>query len=117
VDRCLNCQYYDRHKGDGGGGKSAHAGQCRRNAPLLSPINPKNYMIEGVWPTVRDEDWCGEYKASSMQRRPESSTSRADALLGAIGTAAASQTSTLPRVGSSAGAPTSIGIARNGGDD
>jgi hypothetical protein len=52
-----------------------------------------------------------------MQRRPESSTSRADALLGAIGTAAASQTSTLPRVGSSAGAPTSIGIARNGGDD
>jgi hypothetical protein len=20
-------------------------------------------MIEGVWPTVRDDDWCGEWKA------------------------------------------------------
>jgi len=26
-------------------------------------------MIEGVWPTVRDDDWCGEWKAAA--RRPE----------------------------------------------
>ena len=111
MDRCLNCQYYDRHGASGGGGKSTHAGQCRRNAPMLSPISPKNYMIEGVWPTVRDEDWCGEFKAARNAARSRRHTAR-DALLGAIGTAAASQTSTLPRVGSSAGAPTSIGIAR-----
>ena len=120
MDRCLNCQFYDRHGGSGAGGKSSNGGQCRRNAPMLSPNTAKNYLIEGVWPTVRDEDWCGEHKASA-QRRSESSTQRADALLGAIGSAAtaatgSSSTSSLPRVGSSAASPTSIGIARGGND-
>ena len=114
MERCLNCQYYDRHGGSGSGGKSANGGQCRRHAPLLSPNTAKNYLIEGVWPTVRDEDWCGEFKATSQRR---SDTQRADALLGAIGTAAAgtagsATTSTLPRVGSAASAPSSIGLAR-----
>jgi hypothetical protein len=68
VDRCLNCQYYDRQasKADS---KGTAWGQCRRTAPSLSPINAKAYMIEGVWPTVRDDDWCGEWKAGG--RRPE----------------------------------------------
>lgn len=61
MDRCKTCQYYDRQ------GRAAErggvAGQCRRQAPALSPINQKSYMIEGVWPTVRDDDWCGEWKA------------------------------------------------------
>jgi len=120
VDRCLNCQFYDRHGGSGAGGKSSNGGQCRRHAPQLSPNTAKNYLIEGVWPTVRDEDWCGEHKASA-QRRSESSTQRADALLGSIGSAAtaasgSSSPSSLPRVGSSAATPTSIGIARGGND-
>jgi hypothetical protein len=63
VDRCSNCQYYDRQD------KGAGVGQCRRQAPALSPINAKAYMIEGVWPTVRDDDWCGEWKTSA--RRPD----------------------------------------------
>lgn len=108
MDRCLHCQYYDRHAASGGGAKSAQAGQCRRNAPMLSPINPKTYMIEGVWPTVRDEDWCGEFKASS--RRAD--TQRADALLGAIG----ALTPSMPRVGAAASAPSSIGSLRGSGD-
>ncbi len=29
---------------------------------MLHPINAKSYMIEGVWPHVRDDDWCGEWK-------------------------------------------------------
>jgi hypothetical protein len=29
---------------------------------MLNPSNTKSYMIEGVWPTVRDDDWCGEWK-------------------------------------------------------
>ncbi len=63
MDRCVNCQYYDRqNKGQG-------AGQCRRQAPALSPINAKAYMIEGVWPTVRDDDWCGEWKSGA--RKPD----------------------------------------------
>jgi len=114
VERCLNCQYYDRHGGSGSGGKSANGGQCRRHAPMLSPNTAKNYLIEGVWPTVRDEDWCGEFKATSQRR---SDTQRADALLGSIGSAAAGAAasptpSTLPRVGSAAATPSSIGLVR-----
>ena len=118
MERCLNCQYYDRHGGSGSGGKSAHGGQCRRHAPRLSPNTAKNYLIEGVWPTVRDEDWCGEFKATSQRR---SDTQRADALLASIGSApaaatgsaaGAATTSTLPRVGSAAATPSSIGLAR-----
>ena len=62
MERCVTCMYYDRLKA-GGDAKSANAGQCRRSGPTLSPINQKSYMIEGVWPTVRDDDWCGEWKA------------------------------------------------------
>ena len=61
MDRCVTCQFYDRQTR--GAEKAANAGQCRRCAPALSPLNQKSYMIEGVWPTVRDDDWCGEWKA------------------------------------------------------
>jgi hypothetical protein len=27
-------------------------------------------MIEGVWPTVRDDDWCGEWKALVRRTDP-----------------------------------------------
>ena len=27
-------------------------------------------MIEGVWPHVRDDDWCGEFKGSSRRADP-----------------------------------------------
>ncbi|HEY7904568.1 MAG: hypothetical protein ACHP7M_08875 [Burkholderiales bacterium] len=36
-------------------------GQCRRHSPLLNPQNVKTYVVEGVWPVVRDDDWCGEW--------------------------------------------------------
>ena len=61
MERCVTCVYYDRAKA-GVDAKAANAGQCRRAGPTLSPINQKSYMIEGVWPTVRDDDWCGEWK-------------------------------------------------------
>ena len=35
---------------------------------MLSPVTTKSYQIEGVWPTVRDDDWCGEWKI--LPRRP-----------------------------------------------
>lgn len=63
MERCTTCQFYDRQNTRGGDAKAANAGQCRRSAPALSPLNQKSYMIEGVWPTVRDDDWCGEWKA------------------------------------------------------
>lgn len=37
-------------------------GQCRRHSPHLNPATAKAYVVEGVWPLVRDDDWCGEWK-------------------------------------------------------
>jgi hypothetical protein len=62
VDKCQQCQFYDRQNVKPNDGKATQWGQCRRNAPMLHPINAKSYMIEGVWPHVRDDDWCGEWK-------------------------------------------------------
>ena len=65
MDKCVACQYYDRqHSNDG---KGVMWGQCRRTAPMLHPINAKSYMIEGVWPHVRDDDWCGEWKQTTRR--------------------------------------------------
>jgi hypothetical protein len=61
VEKCMTCQYYDRRHGKAQGG-ALQWGQCRRSSPMLNPLNAKSYMIEGVWPTVRDDDWCGEWK-------------------------------------------------------
>jgi hypothetical protein len=37
-------------------------GSCRRQAPHLNPVTAKAYVVEGVWPLVRDDDWCGEWE-------------------------------------------------------
>lgn len=63
MERCVSCQYYDRQSGQSLEARASHAGLCRRSAPALNPANQKTYMVEGVWPTVRDDDWCGEWKA------------------------------------------------------
>jgi hypothetical protein len=64
----MSCQFYDRKNG-AGEGRSPQWGQCRRTSPMLSPVTAKSYMIEGVWPTVRDDDWCGEWKTSQATPR------------------------------------------------
>jgi len=73
MEKCQTCQYYDRKKAAGGNAPSS--GQCRRSAPQLNPINAKSYMIEGVWPTVRDDDWCGDWKL--LARRVDSRVAEA----------------------------------------
>jgi hypothetical protein len=62
VEKCLNCQFYDRKNGKPTDGTAPLWGQCRRNAPHLNPMTAKPYVIEGIWPLVRDDDWCGEWK-------------------------------------------------------
>jgi hypothetical protein len=64
MQKCTTCQYYDRKSAKAAAGNVAPSqqGQCRRTAPMLNPVNSKSYMIEGVWPTVHDDDWCGEWK-------------------------------------------------------
>jgi hypothetical protein len=69
VDKCIGCNFYDRQVNSPADSRGSSWGQCRRMAPMLHPINQKSFMIEGVWPHVRDDDWCGEWKAAV--RRPD----------------------------------------------
>ncbi|HEY2968671.1 MAG TPA: hypothetical protein VGK75_09925 [Casimicrobiaceae bacterium] len=62
VEKCINCEYYDRRRARPTDGKAPMWGQCRRHSPHLNPATAKAYVVEGVWPLVRDDDWCGEYK-------------------------------------------------------
>ena len=75
MDKCTTCQFYDRKNAKGSAGGAPSWGQCRRSSPQLNPINAKSYMIEGVWPTVRDDDWCGEWKI--LARRVDSRVAEA----------------------------------------
>jgi hypothetical protein len=70
VEKCVTCQYYDRRNSSPADGKGPMWGQCRRSAPMLHPVNAKSYMIEGVWPHVRDDDWCGEFRSSTRRAEP-----------------------------------------------
>ncbi len=71
MDKCIACNYYDRQLNNQPDSRGISWGQCRRSAPMLHPINQKTFMIEGVWPHVRDDDWCGEFKAASAAKRAE----------------------------------------------
>ena len=62
VEKCVNCEYYDRRRARPTDGKAPMWGQCRRHSPLLNPATAKAYVVEGAWPLVRDDDWCGEWK-------------------------------------------------------
>ena len=77
MQKCQTCQFYDRRNSERSDGKGPSWGQCRRAAPALHPVNVKSYMIEGVWPHVRDDDWCGEWQL--LARRPEVRTQDAAA--------------------------------------
>ena len=67
MEKCLNCQFYDRHSARPNDGRASTMwGQCRRHSPHLNPLgssSKKAHMVEGVWPLVRDDDWCGEWHA------------------------------------------------------
>jgi hypothetical protein len=66
VEKCLNCQFYDRRNARPTDGRAAMWGQCRRHSAHLNPLSAKSYLVEGVWPLVRDDDWCGEWKAPTL---------------------------------------------------
>src|SRR5215470_17013284 len=114
MEKCQTCQYYDRKKT--AAGSSPSSGQCRRSAPQLNPVNAKSYLIEGVWPLVRDDDWCGEWKV--LARRVDSRV--AEALNAPLMSGPQSLSSPVPRVApltqsttTTAGAGASTGHASN----
>ena len=68
MQKCIGCQFYDRddkHNEEKGG---VSWGKCRRTGPIVHPVSAKAYMVEGIWPHVRDDDWCGEWKALAVRR-------------------------------------------------
>lgn len=73
MKKCLNCQFYDRRDGRSTDGRTTMWGQCRRHSPLLSPHTAqtaKAHVVEGIWPVVRDDDWCGEWFAPAPTALP-----------------------------------------------
>jgi len=60
LEKCVACQFYDRHDAQAED-KGVRWGQCRRTGPIVHPLSAKTYMVEGIWPHVRDDDWCGEW--------------------------------------------------------
>ena len=70
MSQCLTCHFYDRRNARTEA-RGLQWGLCRHNPPQLHPINAKTHAIEGVWPTVRDDDWCGQWRAAT---RPDATT-------------------------------------------
>jgi hypothetical protein len=70
VEKCVNCEYYDRRHARPADGKAPMWGQCRRHSPHINPVTAKAYVVEGVWPLVRDDDWCGEWKVLTRTIEP-----------------------------------------------
>ena len=62
--KCVACQYFDRSESRSTQDSAQRRGQCRRGMPVLNLSTAKGYVVEGVWPHVREDDWCGEWLAS-----------------------------------------------------
>ena len=60
MKKCVACQFYDRNDLDTQE-NGVRWGKCRRTGPIVHPLSAKSYLVEGVWPNVRDDDWCGEW--------------------------------------------------------
>jgi hypothetical protein len=66
LQKCVACQFYDRDDARTED-KGVRWGKCRRTGPIVHPVSAKAYMVEGIWPHVRDDDWCGEWVASNRR--------------------------------------------------
>jgi hypothetical protein len=87
VEKCVACQYYDRddkHAAD----KGVSWGKCRRTGPIVHPVSVKSYMVEGVWPHVRDDDWCGEWAPAKHRVEAAATDSRTPLLMQAAAASA-----------------------------
>ena len=85
MEKCRSCQFFDRNNAAAKESKATQWGQCRRTAPVLSPLNQKPHMIEGVWPHVREDDWCGEYKGLAKRLDAQLSELMSDPIMAGLG--------------------------------
>src|SRR5690242_5759502 len=95
LEKCVACQHYDRDDAQASD-KGTRWGKCRRNGPIIHPLSAKAYMVEGIWPHVRDDDWCGEWTTSKRASDPRAAEPRTSLLMAAPAAASAVRTSTLP---------------------
>ncbi|MBS0325208.1 MAG: hypothetical protein JSS46_01530 [Proteobacteria bacterium] len=84
--RCVGCKFYDRSERASSDGGGLHWGSCRRSVPTLRPAQGRDFSVEGVWPRVRDDDWCGAWEArEKREKRVEEVPVPADSLLQVAG--------------------------------
>jgi hypothetical protein len=111
VKKCQGCQFYDRKEARSTDGRTTMWGQCRRHSPMLNPQHDKGYLVEGVWPVVRDDDWCGEWFAPAPSVMP-----RTHGLINGQELMAAAVSAAESAAGSRVG-PESRPVATVAGDD
>jgi hypothetical protein len=92
LDKCVGCQFYDRNEVQAED-KGVRWGKCRRTGPIVHPVSAKSYMVEGIWPHVRDDDWCGEWVASKRPHAVPATEARTSLMQSA---ASPVRTSTVP---------------------
>ena len=83
MEKCVACQYYDRDNGQASE-RGVRWGKCRRSGPMVHPTSAKTYMVEGIWPSVRDDDWCGQFTADK-RRSASPETSAMNSLMAQTG--------------------------------
>lgn len=81
MTRCVGCRFYDRNERASADGGDLRWGRCRRSVPTLHSIQGRAFSGEGVWPRVRDDDWCGAWE--TRETRVEPAALPADSLLAA----------------------------------
>lgn len=62
---CINCKFYEKH------GK-LNTGYCQRYPPtVVEAINDPGdrSTTYSMFPTVQEDDWCGEYKEAKINLR------------------------------------------------
>ena len=110
MEKCQTCQFYDRRLAGPHDGKGPQWGQCRRTAPQHHPINVKSYMVEGVWPHVRDDDWCGEWKIAVRRAETVKPEPLTTPLMAGVGAPPARVTGLTSIPGSASSAQVTAGV-------
>ena len=62
---CINCEYYFALT------TIADRGECRVHSPTIEKDVTTKTAADGVFPRVRPDDWCGEFKATTSRKNVE----------------------------------------------
>ena len=59
---CATCCFW---RPDRQGEQGAGWGQCRRMPPTMPPIENDKLVHVGLWPSTKESEWCGEWRAAA----------------------------------------------------